>query len=210
MFMSRLRLRRAAVRLAAAGWPVTPGACLRANRFDCGRPGCPTVACHPAMESWEQAASCDPARVAGWWHYAPYSVLLPTGTAINVLEVPAPLGALVVGSRQWVGPARGPVAASPTGRTMFLTLPTRSLLPQLATRLDVLWHTRGSWVPAPPTRLIEGPVRWTVSPSEVGWQLPDSGAVQALLADALSQLLPRARTGTSATEVVSAANLGFR
>jgi hypothetical protein len=193
MVLTRLRLRRAALRLAARGWPVTPGACLRANRFDCGRPGCPTTACHPALEGWEQAASHDPVRVAGWWQYAPHSLLLPTGLVFDVLEVSAPLGALAVAAPRWSGPRRGPVATSPTGRWMFLTRPGQPLLPELAGRLDVVRHARGSWVPAPPTRLVEGPVRWTVAPSEVGWRLPDGYEVQRLLADVLPTVVPRAR-----------------
>src|ERR671914_357493 len=97
MITNRQRLRRAALRLAAHGWPVTPGACLRADRvpaarrprtrrFDCGRPGCPTTTCHPALDGWEQAASQDRTRVADWWRYAPHSVLLATGVTFDVLE----------------------------------------------------------------------------------------------------------------------------
>lgn len=182
MVLARFRLRRAALRLAARGWPVTPGAWLRSDRFDCGRPGCPTTACHPALEEWEQAASVDPDRIAQWWRYAPHGVLLPTGKAFDVLEVPAPLGSLAVASPGWRGPVRGPVATAPTGRWMFFVRTGEPLLPELAGRLDVVAHTRGSWVPAPPTRLVDHPVRWSVPPSAVGWRLPDGYAVQRVLA----------------------------
>lgn len=185
MVLRRRRLRRAALRLAAGGWPVTPGACLRANRFDCGRTGCPTTACHPVLDGWEQAASQDPARIMEWWRYAPHSILLATGGTFDVLEVSASLGTLVVGSRHWRGPVRGPVAATPTGRWMFLVRPGQRLCGQLAGQLSVVRHARGSWVPAPPTRLAEGPVRWTVSPSVVRWRLPDGEQVQRLLTELL-------------------------
>lgn len=185
MVLTRLRLRHAALRLAMHGWPVTPGASLRAGRFDCGRPGCPTTACHPALEGWEEAASQQPARVAGWWRYAPHSVLLPTGVVFDVLEVPAALGALAVRRSRAGGADRGPVATTPAGRWMFFVRPGQPLLPELASRLEVVRHTRGSWVPAPPTRLVEGPVRWSVSPPEVGWRLPDGYGVQQALAGAL-------------------------
>jgi hypothetical protein len=194
MFLARLRLRRAALRLAARGWPVTPGASLRAGRFDCGRPGCPTTTCHPALDGWEQAASRDRVRVEEWWRYAPHSLLLATGVAFDVLEVSAPLGALAVASPRWRGPVRGPVATVPTGRWMFLVTPGRLLLPELSGRLDVVRHARSSWVPAPPTRLVEGPVRWTVPPAEVDWRLPDGHEVQRLLAEVLPAIVPRART----------------
>ncbi|MBQ1014861.1 DNA primase, partial [Micromonospora sp. M51] len=51
--LERVRLRRVAIRYAAHGWQVTPGACLARSRFVCGRAGCPTVGCHPALENWE-------------------------------------------------------------------------------------------------------------------------------------------------------------
>lgn len=199
MFLARLRLRRAALRLAANGWPVTPGACLHAGRFDCGRPGCPTSTCHPALDGWERAASRDRDRVEDWWRYAPHSVLLATGVAFDVLDVSAPMGAMAVASSRWRGSVRGPVATVPAGdreptrRWMFLMAPGQRLLPELAGRLDVVRHSRGSWVPAPPTRLVEGAVQWAVPPAEVDWQLPDGHEVQRLVADVLPAIVPRTR-----------------
>jgi Bifunctional DNA primase/polymerase, N-terminal len=192
-FLARQRLRRAALQLAARGWPVTPGASLRAGRFDCGRPGCPTTTCHPALDGWEQAASRDRERVEDWWRYAPHSVLLATGVAFDVLEVSAPLGSLAVASPRWSGRVRGPVATMPTGRWMFLVAPGGPMVPELAGRLDVVRHSRGSWVPAPPTRLVEGAVRWLVPPAEVRWQLPEGYKVQRLLTDVLPSIAPRVR-----------------
>lgn len=189
MFLARLRLRRAALRLAARGWPVTPGACLRAGRFACGRPGCPTTTCHPALDGWEQAASRDRVQVAQWWRHAPHGVLLATGVAFDVLEVPAQPGSLVVASPRWRGTVRGPVATIPIGRSepggrwMFLVAPGGPLVPELAGRLGVVQHSRGSWIPAPPTRLVDGPVRWRVPPAQVRWRLPEGYEVQRLIAD---------------------------
>jgi hypothetical protein len=197
MILSRMRLQRAALRLAARGWPVTPGACLRADRFDCGRAGCPTTTCHPALDGWEQAASHDRARVSGWWRYAPHSVLLATGVTFDVIEVPAQLGRLAITSAGWQGSLRGPVAMLPTGRWMLLTAPGRLLLPELAGRPGVVRHGRGSWVPAPPTRLVEGPVRWKISPADVGWRLPDDYQAQRLLVDVLPSIVPRVRAPRS-------------
>jgi hypothetical protein len=185
MVLARMRLRRAALRLAARGWPVTPGACLRANRFDCGRIGCRTTGCHPAVETWQQVATRDRQRINRWWRDSPHSVLLPTGVSFDALDIPAPLAALVIRSGRWTGPLRGPVATIPTGRWLFLVQPGEPLLPELAGRWDVVLHGRGSWMPAPPTRLPEGAVRWSVSPTESGGRLPDSIAVQRLLAETL-------------------------
>jgi bifunctional DNA primase/polymerase-like protein len=183
--------------MASHGWPVTPGACLRTSRFDCGRPGCPTASCHPALDSWEQAASHDRVRVTDWWRYAPHSVLLATGLTFDVLEIPARLGRLAVTSPRWRDRLRGPVATLPPGRWMVVVAPGQPLLPELAGRLDVVRHGRGSWIPAPPTRLVEGAVQWRVSPANVDWRLPDGYDVQRLLADVLPAPVPRARTAQS-------------
>jgi hypothetical protein len=73
---------------------------------------------------------------------------------------------------------------------MFLVRPGQQLLPELAGRLEVVRHGRGSWVPAPPTRLVDGPVRWSVPPARVDWRLPDGYQLQRLLADSLPGLSP--------------------
>jgi hypothetical protein len=197
-FIDVIRLRRAALRYSGHGWDVTPGACLTGNRFTCERPGCPTVGCHPALERWEEAATCDTVRIGDWWSILPHTVLLATGRSFDALEVPAHLGLRVLGLARLhghvLGPRRlrvaGPLAVTPTGRWMFLVRPGDRLRPELDGQPDVLHHGPGSWIPAPPTRLPEGRVRWAVTPDEVHWQLPDSYAVQALLVDALAVAVP--------------------
>lgn len=203
MLFSRWRLRRAALAMAAHDWPVAPGACLRNGRFYCRDAGCRTVSCHPLLDQWEQRASAEVGRIAQWWRYAPHSLLLPTGFRFDVLEVAAPLGALVVASRHWRGTNRGPVAAAPTGRWMFLVQSGHPLCPELAGDFSMVRHTRGSWVPAPPTRLAEGPVRWRVPPAEVAWRLPAADAVQQLLAGVLGHRQPRWGGWTSSTTTAS-------
>jgi hypothetical protein len=196
--LERVRLRRVAVRYATHGWEVTPGACLARHRFVCGRAGCPTTGCHPALEEWEGAASSDPARVATWWRARPHSVLLATGHTFDVLEVPAYLGRHVLeATRPHAGvtipghdQVRGPVALTPGGRWMFLIRPGDPLRPELDQCLYVVRHGPGSWIPAPPTRLPEGTVRWVVPPEAARWQLPDSYAVQELMVDALQAHTP--------------------
>lgn len=188
-----MRLRRAALRYASHGWAVTPGARLDGERFSCGRPGCPIMRCHPALESWEDDASADLTRVGEWWRREAYTVLLATGGAFDALEVPAAIGLRVLGAvRLHTGvlgtsPA-GPVAVTPAGRWMFFVRPGEQLRPELAASLDVLRHGRGSWIPAAPSRTPEGPVRWAVAPEQTGWRLPPSATVQAMLLDALDAL----------------------
>ncbi|WJK43553.1 bifunctional DNA primase/polymerase [Solwaraspora sp. WMMA2056] len=194
----RLRLRRAALRYAAHGWPVTPGAVLCKGRFRCDRLSCPILGCHPAQETWERDASDRPDRVSAWWRTRPHPVLLATGHAFDVLDVPARLGLRVLCTLRLRGGAampgqgqlRGPVAVTPTGRWMFLVRPGDTLRPELDDSLDVIQHGSGSWIPAPPTLLPEGPVRWAVGPQEVGWYLPHSYAVQQLVVDARELAAP--------------------
>jgi bifunctional DNA primase/polymerase-like protein len=199
--LDRVRLRRAALTFVAHGWAVTPGACLTGQRFACGRPGCPILRCHPATESWEQDASVDPERVACWWRRRPHAVLLPTGHAFDVLEVPAALGLRVLGATRLhedvLGPeladARGPVAVTAGGRWMFLVEPGEPLRPELDHRRDIVRHGRGSWIAAAPSRMPDGPVRWAVPPDRTQWQLPAAAPVQALLTDALGSAHPAGR-----------------
>ncbi|WBB79827.1 bifunctional DNA primase/polymerase [Micromonospora sp. WMMD882] len=183
--LERVRLRRIAVRYALRGWAVTPGACLARSRFVCGRAGCPTVGCHPALPEWELAASTDPARVATWWRSRPYALLLPTGRAFDVLEVPAYLGRAARAAVDAVPVARGPVAVTPTGQWMFLVSPGEPLRPELERCFHVIRHGLGSWIPAPPTRLPEGPVRWALAPEQARWRLPDAYLAQTVLVELL-------------------------
>jgi hypothetical protein len=193
-------LRRAAVRYADHHWDVMPGAWLDGSRFTCERPGCPTTSCHPALERWEQAATADTEQVCGWWRRQPHAVLLATGRAFDALEVPAHLGRQVLQAARLhagvIGPGRlqvsGPVAATPTGRWMFLVRPGDPLRPELDNSLDVVRHGIGSWLPAPPSRMPEGRVRWLVAPEEVAWRLPDSYAIQRMIVDTLTVRLSTA------------------
>jgi len=176
--LRRWHLRRAALSYAGHGWPVVPGACFTGTRFSCGL-GCQTFSCHPALERWEEHATCDARLVADAWARRPYSVLLATGIAFDVLEVPVYMG--VDAARA----VRGPVAVTPLGRWMFLVGPGGSLHPDLGGHHDVILHGSGSWIPAPPVRTQHGRVRWVVAPHETDWNLPDPASAQATLVAAL-------------------------
>jgi Bifunctional DNA primase/polymerase, N-terminal len=142
--------------------------------------------CHPAIESWEDHAGTDLELIRAWWRHRPHTVLLATGWRFDVVEVPAALGLRALGAARLRGfdPA-GPVLATPSGRWMFLVRPGLPLRAELRHRLDVVRHGRGSWIPAAPSRMPEGAVRWAVSPEQAQWSLPTSASVQAMLIDAL-------------------------
>ena len=189
----RRPLRRAAIRYAEHGWHVMPGAVLpprrigrnaKERRFDCGQPGCRTVACHPALPGWETRASDDPAMVDAWWQVSPYTVLLATGHAFDVLEVPAALGRAALSGDGSVA-ARGPVAVAPGGRWMFWVRPGHAVLPELAEHQNLVLHGPDSWVPAPPSPQFGGRVRWVLSPTRHQWRPAEPYVLQVLMADAL-------------------------
>lgn len=193
--VDRTRLRRVALRYAEHRWPVVPGAYVAGHRFVCGRPACPTVGCHPALDGWEGAGTAGLARIAGWWQHRPYSVLLATGVAFDVLDVAAGLGSRALGAARLGALSVGPVAVTPTGRWMFLVRTGDPLRPELDGCLDVVHHGRGSWIPAPPNRTPQGRVRWAVSPEQVRWRLPGPYAVQELLVGALGSAARRSGIG---------------
>jgi len=173
----RIKLRHAAHAFADRGWMVTPGGYFNGQRMACDRPTCWATSCHPLLPDWEMATTL----VGNWWGSKPHSVLLPTGRTFDAIEVPALIGS----SMRGIG---GPVMITPNGRWTFLMAPGTPLREELAEREDIVHHGLGSWVPAPPTVLPEGSVRWHISPRQVGWQLPDSGDTQKALLNALVAL----------------------
>jgi hypothetical protein len=185
--LERARLARSAAQYATHGWDVVPGAAFTGERFRCDDPGCPTVGCHPATGFWQNTATHDRRTIAKWWRRAPYAILLPTGRAFDVLEVPAPLGLHAT----WLG-LHAPVAVTAAGRWMILVRPGEGLRPELAGHIGVVRHSSGSWIPAPPTREPFGRARWRVPPDRVDWHLPGSREVQELLVAALLATSPAA------------------
>jgi hypothetical protein len=187
------KLRRVAVRYAEHGWHVVPGAYLvgnrvgrhvKARRFDCGEIGCRTVACHPALGGWETMPRLPVQAVTEWWRVHPYTVLLASGHAFDVLEVPAVLGRAALLGNGFVA-ARGPVAVTPGDRWMFFVRPGHGLLPELVQHQDVVLHGLGSWVPAPPSPQFGGRIRWESAPEEHNWRPAEPYAVQRLMLDAI-------------------------
>jgi hypothetical protein len=181
-------LRAGALCLVDHGWPVVPGTWWR----DGGRRGGAGV--HPStgtgtdsapvVAGGVSAASSDPGQVAQWWAKAPYAVLLATGGALDVIEMPARMGRRVARTLRSIGVV-APLAATPTGRWWFPVTTGGPALTERIAESGVTLHGAGSWVIAPPSECADGLVHWRVHPSVCGWRLPESQVVHSAAAEAV-------------------------
>lgn len=174
-----------ALHLADHGWAVVPGTFPRGDHWT-GWVRSPQDGPVPVLADWTERASLDPAQIRSWWSGLPYSILLPTGGYLDVIEVPATLGRRAAAALCSVG-LFVPIAATPTGQWLFPVTPGEPLRPELLTRSGVVLHGRGSFVAAPPSSYPQGAAHWRVRPSSCGWRLPGTYSVQQALAEALRQ-----------------------
>ncbi|HEV2372416.1 MAG TPA: bifunctional DNA primase/polymerase [Streptosporangiaceae bacterium] len=133
----------AALRYAAMGWPVCPGAqasvppsrhlrpSLASRGYvrevgracSCDRIGCPAPGAHPVSPAWQIEASADPADVGRWWRERPRaSIILVTGRVFDVLDVPVRAGAVALAAMNSAGTRPGPVAVGPEDRAYFFVV----------------------------------------------------------------------------------------
>lgn len=118
---------------------------------------------------------------------SPAGLLLVTGTVLDVLEMPAETGKHVCASLRAAGLVV-PVAATPADTWWFPVAAATVRQADLG-RDDVLAHTDGEVVLAPPSELPDGWVHWRVSPAQSGWELPSAEVILSAAAHA-----PRARS----------------
>ncbi|WP_219413331.1 bifunctional DNA primase/polymerase [Pseudonocardia nigra] len=112
------------------------------------------------------------------------SLLLVTGTALDVLEVPAACGRQVCAQLRDAGSVV-PVAATPTGEWWFPITPGAQLPAELRETDGVVLHTDGAAVLAPPSELPDGWVHWRVNPALVGYRVPEADLIVHTAADAV-------------------------
>ncbi|MGQ0576461.1 MAG: hypothetical protein ACT4RN_19975 [Pseudonocardia sp.] len=117
---------------------------------------------------------------------SPAGLLLVTGTVLDVLEMPAETGRHVCARLRDAGLVV-PVAATPADTWWFPVAAGSAAVAGLA-RPDMVAHTGGEVVLAPPSELPDGWVHWRVSPAQSGWELPRADVILAAAAHA-----PRAR-----------------
>jgi hypothetical protein len=200
----------AALDYAALGWPVCPGAqpsrgthgTVEVGRAcSCDRVGCPAPGAHPVSPTWQMQATADPAAVGQWWEASPEAnVILVTGRVFDVLDVPAVPGGTALAKMAADDCESGPVALAGADRMHFFVA-TRgapadedewwscgldSSPDTNASTHALRWHTRESYVLAPPSRYGAGQdVRWVRGPA--GWPLPDPLRLLEYLADACEE-----------------------
>lgn len=114
-------------------------------------------------------------------------LLLATGTTLDVIEVPAAVGRRVCAQLRADGVVV-PVAATPTGSWWFPVAPGVALPPALRGRTDVVVHTDGAAVLAPPSETPDGWVHWRVAPALTGYLPSPSAPIVAAIAAAVSSI----------------------
>ncbi|WP_214401207.1 bifunctional DNA primase/polymerase [Pseudonocardia lacus] len=112
------------------------------------------------------------------------TVLLVTGTALDVLEVPAAVGKLMCAVLRDAG-AVVPVAATPTGSFFYPVTSGAALPVELRDVGGVRLHTAGATVLAPPSTVPDGWVHWRVSPALTGYRVPSADLILSAAADSV-------------------------
>jgi hypothetical protein len=118
------------------------------------------------------------------------SLVLVTGTALDVLEMPAACGRLVCARLRDAG-AVVPVAATPTGSWWFPVAPGAVLPAQLRGAEGVALHSNGAAVLAPPSEVPDGWVHWRVAPALTGYRVPGADMIVHAAADAVRRRADR-------------------
>ncbi|MFD8596410.1 bifunctional DNA primase/polymerase [Kitasatospora sp. NPDC059646] len=183
-------------------WEVVPGAWLVEDggpaHCSCDDPRCALPGAHPVGADWGQLASVGAETVRAWWTEHPEaSILLPTGRAFDVLDVPEVAGCLALARMERMGLQLGPVVAVPAARGRggrrlhFLVLPGAvAKLPELLRQigctpggLDLVARGEGDWVVAPPSRFVgHAAALWARPPTLMNRWLPDATELVSPLA----------------------------
>ncbi len=194
---------------ASRGWLAFPGAHPTKGgprACSCDRVGCPAPGAHPVSPAWQLQATTDRNRLSRWWGQHPdANVILPTGRAFDVLDVPAPAGTRALTRMRQQHVQVGPVATSGERYLFFVT--TRgapddewewwschldSAPEPVAETPGLRWHCRDSYVLAPPSSLMGGQhVSWVRQPN--GQELPDPVRLLEVLADTCDEADPAPR-----------------
>jgi hypothetical protein len=171
----------------------------------CDRIGCPAPGAHPISPAWQIEAGSDPGEAGRWWRERPEAnIILVTGRVFDVLDVPAAAGTAALARMEPAGVRAGPVALSRQAlaaddRALFFVATRGASADEdewWSCHLDcepddsgpvagLRWHTRGSFVVAPPSRSGRRAAQWIREPGEQ--PLPDALRLLEFLADACEE-----------------------
>jgi hypothetical protein len=112
------------------------------------------------------------------------TVLLVTGSALDVLEVPAADGKRMCAALRDAG-AVVPVAATPTGSWWFPVTTGAALPGELRDTAGIRLRTAGAVVLAPPSAVPDGWVHWRVAPSLTGYRVPEADLIVRAATDSV-------------------------
>ncbi|GGM45041.1 DNA primase [Longimycelium tulufanense] len=177
----RIELRAEAIGLAWRGWPVLPGTYPAGARW-AGRNGAQNEGPVPVYQDWARRVGMEPDQVASCWNGRQYTLLVATGHVVDAVEVGSELGRRAAAALRAAG-VPVPIAATPTGQWLFLMEPGLGLGAELSSYEGITLHSKGSWIPLPPSPFQHGVVHWRVKPQVCNWELPHPHIVRdALLA----------------------------
>jgi hypothetical protein len=111
------------------------------------------------------------------------TLLLITGRALDVLEVPASIGRGVCSQLRGAD-VMVPVAATPTGSWWYPITPGATLPSALHDVDGLVLHGAGDAVAAPPSQVPDGWVHWRVAPSVCGYGLAPADLIFSAAAGA--------------------------
>ncbi len=111
------------------------------------------------------------------------TLLLVTGRALDVLEVPAELGHRICALLRDAGLVV-PVAETPAGCWWF-PVSAGAVLPDGLAAAGAVLHGAADAVPAPPSELPDGWVHWRVAPVQCGYRVPPVDSIFQAAADAV-------------------------
>ncbi len=131
------------------------------------------------------------------------TLLLITGRALDVLEVPAACGRLTC-SRLRAGGAVVPVAETPAGTWWYPVTAGAELPAELVAAPGVVLHAAADAVAAPPSQQPDGWVHWRVAPALCGYALPAADTIFDAAFDAVRRLDLDTRPGAQRPAVAVA------
>lgn len=156
-------VRDAAVNYVRHGWPV--------------RPSVPTSSSAEAALAIGENEITDPDVALRTWTRTPYPILLTCGSMVAAIEISSFVSRNALDVLRAAG-VLGPIIAAPFGTDYLLVAPGRQGHELEDDDTAGRYLARGSQVILPPTAVDEPLYRWRISPTAVGWQLPNLPSLQ--------------------------------